>query len=317
MKPFLIAACIASFPAWAGAAPVHAGCHATVAASVEVAPGSFSLADLLEPGSCPSMRSAAARVRLGSAPLAGSVRVLDGEQVRTLLRASAEDAAHLDAAPVDADQADANPVDANQVSDVPTSILVPERITVRRAGARASCADIRAQIPGPFDAAARPIDCGGTGRISQTAALEFTRPAWDPALGSWQLYARCVHPADCVPFLVRLRGGEAGAGSGTEAQAEKETGTAASRPRSTIAKLAAASSPSLGQTAPGPAPAGALVRPGQAVTLLWDEDGIRLVVPAVALDAGAPGERVRARIGRGGTLVRATVVSAGMLRAAS
>jgi hypothetical protein len=192
---------------------------------------------------------------------------------------------------------------------------VPERISVRRAGARASCADIRAQIPGSLDAAAGPVDCGAAGRVAQAAALQFTRPSWDPTLRSWQLYARCVHAADCVPFLVRLRGGDAR--SGAEAQAEKEPGPAPGQTRRTIANLAAASSPSLGQTAPGPAPAGALVRPGQAVTLLWDEDGIRLVVPAVALDAGAPGERVRARIGRGGTLVRATVVSAGMLRAAS
>ena len=33
-----------------------------------------------------------------------------------------------------------------------------------------------------------------------------------------------------------------------------------------------------------------LVRPGQTVTLLWDQDGIRLTVPAVSLDRGGAGE---------------------------
>jgi flagella basal body P-ring formation protein FlgA len=60
-----------------------------------------------------------------------------------------------------------------------------------------------------------------------------------------------------------------------------------------------------------------LVRRGETVTLLWDENGIRLVVPAICLDPGAEGQKVRARVARGGRLVRAIVVSAGKLRAAS
>ena len=60
-----------------------------------------------------------------------------------------------------------------------------------------------------------------------------------------------------------------------------------------------------------------LVRPGEAVTLLWDQDGIRLVVPAICLDKGTAGDAVRARIVRGGRLVRAVVESAGRLRVAS
>ena len=60
-----------------------------------------------------------------------------------------------------------------------------------------------------------------------------------------------------------------------------------------------------------------VVRPGQTVMLLWDQDGIRLQIPALCLDRGVPGSEVRARILRGGTVVRATVVSADSLRAIS
>ena len=60
-----------------------------------------------------------------------------------------------------------------------------------------------------------------------------------------------------------------------------------------------------------------LVRPGETVTLLWDQDGIRLLVPAVCLDRGEAGEPVRARIVRSGRMIRAIVESAGTLRAAS
>lgn len=58
------------------------------------------------------------------------------------------------------------------------------------------------------------------------------------------------------------------------------------------------------------------VRAGEAVTLVWDEDGIRLAVPAVSLDGGQAGEPVRARIGSTGRVMRATIWSAGILRAA-
>jgi flagella basal body P-ring formation protein FlgA len=59
-----------------------------------------------------------------------------------------------------------------------------------------------------------------------------------------------------------------------------------------------------------------LVRRGETVRLLWDQDGIRLVIPAIGLDPGGEGEKVRARIARGGRIVPAIVVSAEELRAA-
>jgi len=295
MKPLLTAACIASFSLVAGTSPGHASCQVTVAASVEVS-DKFSLADLLGSSDCPEMRRAAAKVVLGGAPLAGSERVLAGSEVRTALQK----------------------LTAN-LHNASANLFVPERVTVRRAGARASCADIARKIPRALPAT---VECGAADRVSDDAGLEFSRPAWDPALGSWQLYARCLHPADCVPFVVRLPGHENGRDD-TGAVADEIRGTITPTmarirmTRITMARLAADSSLSSGLPASGSERTPPLVRPGQTVTLLWDQDGIRLVVPAVCLDRGAPGEKVRARMGRGGAVVPAIVVSAGMLRAAS
>jgi hypothetical protein len=59
------------------------------------------------------------------------------------------------------------------------------------------------------------------------------------------------------------------------------------------------------------------VRPGQAALLVWEGNGIRVVVPVTCLDRGASGESVRARIVPSGQVVRAVVVEAKLLRAAS
>ena len=59
------------------------------------------------------------------------------------------------------------------------------------------------------------------------------------------------------------------------------------------------------------------VRPGQTVMLLWDQNGIRLQVPALCLDRGSLGSQIRARILHGGTVIRAIVMNAGSLRAIS
>lgn len=59
------------------------------------------------------------------------------------------------------------------------------------------------------------------------------------------------------------------------------------------------------------------VRPGQTVLLVWDAEGVRLMAPAVCLDRGGIGERVRARIRSSGRVLTAVVASAGELRASS
>jgi Chaperone for flagella basal body P-ring formation len=271
-------------------------CDAVVAANIEVAKAEFSLADLLATSTCPALRRAASRVRLGKAPLPGSVRVLAGDEVRAYL----------------------HNVTANVENSLGWSanLRVPERVSVRRAGARANCADIFARIFAPHDAHPEPIepgrrdlttldagealplepDCGAAGRIALEAALELTKKTWNPALVAWDVYARCLDPGDCVPFLVRVPARDFPAKSAAAARM-------AAPLRFAKAPIAASH-----QTP--------LVRPGETVSLLWDQDGIRLVVPAVSLDAGRAGAEVRARVGRGGRTVRGIVVGPGKLRAA-
>jgi len=314
MKPLLIAACIAGLLILPRPSTGQASCRITIKTQVEVTPGKLSLADLLRADTCPELARAAAAVDLGSAPLAGSVRVLAGAEVRAYLQKVAGSMQNSSA--------------WQQAMTMPIpEMFIPDRISIRRAGARASCADIGARLtssevfpltPGPTDSSnsgfgaltsspggarlAGPIlaksllaslmDCGAGGRIAQDAPVQSTRTVWDPVLASWDVSARCVHPRDCVPFLVRVPG----AGPSPEA----------------------ALKPSSSSKAPV-APIGekSMVRPGEAVTLLWDQDGIRLTVPAVCLDAGAEGQRVRVRIMSGGRTLPAIVVSPGILRAVS
>ena len=62
---------------------------------------------------------------------------------------------------------------------------------------------------------------------------------------------------------------------------------------------------------------GTLVRPGQTVTFYWEGDGMSLLGPALCLDRGDIGQRVRVRLMRSGRILPAVVVGAGRLRAAS
>jgi hypothetical protein len=308
MKRFLIAVCFASWLILPRMSLGQALCRVTVEAQIDVAPGKLSLADLLSADTCPGLARAAAQVDLGSSPLTGSVRVLAGSEVRARLEQLAAGI-------------------TGGVSGLQTvMMLVPERISIRRAGVRASCADISARLlasPGtlPWAAGAAaptksafglpiagdfpsPMDCGAAGRIPQETPLQPTKTVWDPALGSWEVSARCVHAGDCVPFLVRVPGSNSASGNSA-----REPGNLL-RQR-TLASLSSR------PAAPGSGAGKLIVRAGEAVTLVWDQDGIRLVVPAIALDAGAEGQPVRARIARGGRMLPAIVVSAGIVRAAS
>src|SRR5208282_4619815 len=92
----------------------------TVEATVETERAELTLADLLTPGTCAPWREAAARVSLGAAPRAGSVRVLDGRQTRRLL----EDLA-------DRKLANRDLATHNLNLDQPVSLQIPERIVVQ------------------------------------------------------------------------------------------------------------------------------------------------------------------------------------------
>jgi hypothetical protein len=301
MKPCLIVVMVASLVIFCRPSLAQQECKAAVEANVEIAGEELSLADLLSPDVCPQLRSAAAMVHLGGVPLAGSARVLEADEVRTLferLRARLGK-------------------DANSWR----SVSVPERIVIRRAGSRASCphivesmiAAVRPTNPAPSDAApnlfidapvgaapSQALECGAAGRIPANAPLESTRTVWNAARASWEISARCIHASDCVPFLVRLR-----------------TGDSYSTAYSRLIARRAGVVPSSNRISLQPAEGTSLVRTGEKVTLVWEQDGLRVVVPAISLDAGDPGVEVRARLLSNGRVVRAIVVSAGLVRTAA
>lgn len=272
MRVILIFACFLLLECTPCLAEAELGCTIQVQSEVEITSANLALADLLGSNSCPEVLRAAAQVPLGRAPLIGSVRVLEGDAVRAMLKriAPTEDCC---------------------------SMLVPERIRVRRAGDRAECPDL--PVASPSAGQDQKVECGAAGRISRDASLLLNKPVWDSFLRRWQAVARCTRPSDCVPFLVQL--------SGTEPILEIAPAPIPTRQANALAS-------SRGQRAN--ISENIAMRPGQAATLIWEQDGIRVTGRAVCLDRGNPGDSVRARISPGGRVIPTIVVRSGLLRAA-
>ncbi|MFZ0955000.1 MAG: flagella basal body P-ring formation protein FlgA [Candidatus Sulfotelmatobacter sp.] len=278
-----------------------------IRAAAEVGDSGVSLADLLTAESCAAVRHAAASVWLGDSPRPGSSRVFEGSEIRRALEQLAL------AAPIGETVADARPAEHAVPEHMVPASIVPERIVVRRAGARASCAEITDFIsrslrtrmpidafqaagykPAGFQNLPRELDCGRASRVPPGAPLELTRVFWDPALRGWEYSLRCVHAGDCVPFLVR--------------QILAAANSARTSPPGSDVRLQ--------KDKPQPANAPLAVQVGQTATLFWEQDGIRAVLPVTCLDRGSVGSLVRARTKNGNRILRAEVVSAGVLRAA-
>jgi hypothetical protein len=304
-----------------------------IRSSVEVGDAGLSLAELLAPGACPEVLRTAAHIRLGDPPLPGSVRVLEGDDVRQVIERLLEQLS---------EQLPGYALRSTMIGTATTGkgMHVPERIIVRRAGSRMSCPEItevlshalRSGVGDPeiadskftntdgTDRAApaltQTLDCSSALHIPQGAPLKLTKQFWDPALHNWEYSLRCVHPGDCVPFLIRARG-----------RVARTAYTVPLRVTSRSPIHGPPVCPSLAlshsfQALPGPGPAATLarepllVRPGEIVTLTWEEAGIRLVLPVICLDRGGLGQKVRARMKTGGRVLRAEVVGEAKLRAA-
>ncbi|HVN18420.1 MAG TPA: flagella basal body P-ring formation protein FlgA [Dongiaceae bacterium] len=172
---------------------------------------------------------------------------------------------------------------------------VPPRILVRPSGTFSSCTEIAEKLG--LSSIGRP-DCGAAERVSRDASFVIMRRLWDPATRRRELVVRCTRPEDCVPFRLAFP------------EAHDSNANALGSSRETHGELAG-----LVRTFPsesGPQPR--LVHRGAKAVLLWDEGGIRVAVPAVALDEGGQGDIVRARISGGGRVLRALVVGPGELK---
>ena len=138
------------------------------------------------------------------------------------------------------------------------------------------------------------LDCEAVPRLVPGIAFELAKIFYDRTLHSWEFLVRCASVGDCVPFLVRWPQ-PAGAERG------EQQGMAAAQ--------ASASRTNVPETHP------VLLRPGQTVTLVWDQDGIRVVLPVVCLEGGNLGDLIRVRIKSGSRILRAEIMSASLLQA--
>jgi hypothetical protein len=259
----------------------EAACRKLVVRSqVEAAQGELSLADLLAPGTCAQWYRWAARVSLGAAPRAGSVRVFNGDEIRDLIHGIGERGGNLS-------------------SDDPQRI--PERIVVRLARVVKSCAEIarvisrgdpaRAETSAGRELTEKDVDCAAAGNIPEDAPLELVTAKWNAGLQRREFALRCGHPEDCIPFLVWVRA-DPSAGGSAEFFSRASDGSKSGR----------------NEAVP-------LVKIGQTVMLTWDEAGIRVVLPVICLQAGVVGQRVRVRFKNASRTLQAEIVSAGMVRA--
>jgi Chaperone for flagella basal body P-ring formation len=245
--------------------------------SVQVTGSELTLADLLSADACAPVRAMAAGITLGSAPLTGSRRVLERLQVQAWLE----------------DLASASGLKQEAVENVPV------RIVVRRGGAKKSCAAIadlaRRSLLQAGDLKLENLNCAAAQSVPDSARLELTKSAWNPALQRWEFSLRCTRTEDCVPFLVW-------------APAITNAGTYHSE--SAVLNL---SSPSKSSAADGANQR--LIKAGQTATLRWDQGGICVVLPVICLDGGALGQTVRVQIRNAGRILRAQILSDGTLRA--
>ena len=263
------------------------GCaEVAVEARVEAGPGALTLADLLTLDTCVQLRSEAARVSLGAAPQSGSVRVLDGREIRQQLE-----------------------VLASAVGSVgkTAGMSVPERIVVKRRGEMKSCAEIARFVDGAATAEVmakvpsrwrEDLDCAAARGIPEKTPLALAKSTWNERLERWEFALGCARAGECVPFLVWVQ-----------------------EPKTSVTRMAGSlgatpqrwnEPPRLRQVASG---AERLVAPGETATLTWDQAGIRVVLPVTCLDAGAMGQFVRVRLKNAARILRAEVMGAGTLRA--
>jgi Chaperone for flagella basal body P-ring formation len=277
MKNSLSTVCLCVVCLMASTSRCQNSCEVAALSEVHAHGADLSLADLLSPGSCPELLQSAARIRLGAPPLAGSVRVFDGNEVRSLVEQTLRNLPPWRR---------------------PDTVRVPERIQVRRAGL-SSCARIEAKLFAEPAGVSHETDCGAADRITENASLALTRKHWDPALDSWVYSVRCTQRDECVPFLMRVRGLRPG-GAADFGLTRKEN--------------ARATFDSLPSGVAREHDLGLLVQPGQRTSVLWDEDGIRLTVPAICMDKGRAGDTVRVRLERSNRIIRAVVVSPRILR---
>jgi len=147
-------------------------------------------------------------------------------------------------------------------------------------------------------ASSPPVEswCASLPPLPQDAALEIVRARWDAVLHAFEVRLRCQAPSVCLPFLVRW-----------PASGRTRSEEPAVRPPRERLRVAGSGAFPIRELP--------LVKPGQMVTLVWDEGPLHLSRRVVCLDLGRRGQQVRTRAPQGGRIVRARVAGAGRVEA--
>jgi Chaperone for flagella basal body P-ring formation len=137
------------------------------------------------------------------------------------------------------------------------------------------------------------LDCEVVPPLVPGIAFELTKIFYDRTLHSWEFLMRCSSSAECVPFLVRW-----------PQPVDRDTARQEA--------LEPAHAPNSHANAPE---THSILRPGETVMLVWDQDGIRVVLPVICLERGNVGDSIRVRIKSGTRVLRAQIVNESLLRA--
>jgi hypothetical protein len=144
--------------------------------------------------------------------------------------------------------------------------------------------------------------CSRAAQVREGEPIELLKVRWDEVLSSIEVRLRCKSAGGCLPFLLRVQM-RAGQRYPTSSK-DKPGNTPAATPE--------------GQTEPGEARAlhvPKMVRPGQMVTLIWEQGDMHIARRVVCLDPGGKNQEVRTRSKEGGRIVRARVMAAGVVKA--
>jgi len=173
---------------------------------------------------------------------------------------------------------------ANRLSGCGTVVLeIPERVVISHRGIQLSCSEFASRLLPDAErkVAGHAVQCGLDG-VRQEASLELLRKRWDPALQRWNFLARCVAPKDCVPFLMWQPNPDL---------------------QPSISPVPVFRKGSEGVP---------VVHAGEKTNVIWNQDGMRLVLPGIALAPARAGQVIRVQL-RAGRIVSATVVGPGTL----
>jgi hypothetical protein len=243
---------------------------------------------------------------------AGSVRVVDGSQIRRLILG-------LDERSID----DAD-FGHQRFGDHGEKLVreglarnedkrIPERIEVRQRGAFKTCGEIAEFISTADRSASAPerrlregMDCAAAHSIPEDAVLELLKATWNARLARREFALRCGRSEDCIPFLIWAGEKNALAGASPSfASRTAEASNANAKDKNKDKDIGKDKNKNLVR----------LIKPGQTAMLTWEQAGIRIVSPVTCLEAGGLGQFVRIRFKDAARTMRAEIVGVGMLRA--